>query len=246
MLALSGNDASPERTASEQLRELHEVGLLLMASSDPCQGDPFCSGQGRSAAHLLSIGSEVDWMDIVAIGGSLSRIPMSRLVPGVLPLAGAQVTRLAASWVSAGHWRQAWPDIEILAQRFLEGNPDENGMATLAWHHLLLAVGNFKRRGGLIVPARLGNPGTVGTCPDEVAIPGATGKPVRFACEESATWPRLTETPGLGVPTATTVQSALWPSRHVIIDIRDTRRHSDSELARSGTSRTWTTPRSQT
>src|SRR5260370_39984236 len=98
-------------------------------------------------------------MDIVAIGGSVSHIPMSRLVPGVLPLAGVQVTRLAANWVLTGHWRQAWSDIERLAQRFLECDPDENAMATLAWHHLLLAVGNFKRRGGLIVPARLGNPG---------------------------------------------------------------------------------------
>lgn len=153
----------------------------------------------------------------------MSRIPMSRIVPGVLPLAGVQVTRLATSWVSAGHWRQAWSDIEILAQRFLEGDPDENGMATLAWHHLLLAVGNFKRRGGLIVPARLRSPRAVGTCPDEITIPGAAGELARLACEESATWPRLTETPGLGVPTATTVLSALWPSRHVIIDTRDTR-----------------------
>jgi hypothetical protein len=58
--------------------------------------------------------------------------------------------------------------------------------------------------------------------PKKVDLP-AHGEPVRLAREEPATCPRLAESPGLGVPTATTVLSALWPSRHVIIHAGDTR-----------------------
>jgi hypothetical protein len=90
----------------------------------------------------------------VAVRDSKQSIPMSQLIPGVLPLADVQVTRLTRNWGAAGHWRQAWSDIAILAQRFLECSAGDRMTATWARHHLLMAAGNFKRQGGLIVRLR--------------------------------------------------------------------------------------------
>jgi hypothetical protein len=159
----------------------------------------------------------------VPIRSSKQRIPLADLVPGVLPLVGGQVARLTRNWESAGPWRQAWYDIAILAQRFLECSADDRMAATWAWHHLLMAAGNFKRQGGLIVPCPLRSLSGDVKCPDRILIPGSTGERETLSCEEPTTWHRLTDIPGLGVPTATTVLAALWPQRHVIIDVRDTR-----------------------
>jgi hypothetical protein len=73
-----------------------------------------------------------------------------------------------------------------------------------------MAAGNFKRQGGLIVPAPLTFLGGDGNCPDRILIPEGTGEQAALSCEEPVTWRRLTDIPGLGVPTATT-------------DVRDTR-----------------------
>jgi hypothetical protein len=162
-------------------------------------------------------------MHTVAIRDSKQRIPMAQLVPGLLPLTDVQVTGLTRDWGSAGHWRQAWSDIAILAQRFLECGAGDRMTATWAWHHLLMAAGNFKRQGGLIVPSPLTSPIGNGNCPDRILIPGSAGEQAALCCEEPVTWHRLTDIPGLGVPTATTVLAALWPQRHMIIDVRDTR-----------------------
>ena len=86
-----------------------------------------------------------------------------------------------------------------------------------------MAIGNFKRRGGFIAPASLGKPEQPADRPGEIVIPGLREDDATVACEQPGSWQRLTKVRGLGVPTATTVLAALWPSNHVIMDIRDTR-----------------------
>jgi hypothetical protein len=162
-------------------------------------------------------------MQIVANKDSTQHIPLARLATGVLPLDDGKVSRLTENWGLAGHWRQAWSDIAVLAQRFLECDATDRVPMARAWHHLLMAVGNFKRQAGLIVPGPLTALGGASHCPDQVLIPDNAGEQVTLACEDPTTWHRLTEIPGLGVPTATTLLAALWPARHVIIDVRDTR-----------------------
>jgi hypothetical protein len=51
------------------------------------------------------------------------------------------VRRLAAAWDDGGCWK----DLAWRADQFWSSAPNE---AALMWHHLLLAVGNFKRQGG--------------------------------------------------------------------------------------------------
>ena len=117
--------------------------------------------------------------------------------------------------------RQAWADIEALAAEFLACDSSDAKTASRAWHHLLLAVGNFKRRGGLILPPTLSAMRLVQA--ESCRIPGAPQAIALLSCEDQATWARLTDTLGVGVPTATTLLSALFPCSHVIIDTRATR-----------------------
>ena len=59
--------------------------------------------------------------------------------------------------------------------------------------------------------------------PFKITIPGSPAGTANVTCEDQDTWSHLTEIPGLGVPTATAVLAALWPDKHMIIDLRDTR-----------------------
>lgn len=153
----------------------------------------------------------------------LKRIPIERFgAPGPLPLTSAQIQKLSDEWGKRGLWHRAWRDIDVLVERFLACDPGDRSAATSAWHHLLMAVGNFKRSAGLILPDRLQSPSAIGDRPEVIAFPAGDTKEAHLACEDPDTWTELTKIPGLGVPTATTVLSALWPNRHVIIDRRDT------------------------
>jgi hypothetical protein len=140
--------------------------------------------------------------------------------PGPLPLRLGDVEMLAAKWGGPGSRRgRAWADIDVLARTFLTCDPSETQSAVLAWHHLLLAVGNFKRRGGLIMP-----PSLVGEVeserPDHFRIHTSGTATLALKSDDQPTWRKLTQVEGVGVPTATTLLSALWPGSHVIIDKR--------------------------
>jgi hypothetical protein len=140
-----------------------------------------------------------------------------------LPLDRPQIAALSSAWdpTASQKWHQAWSDILWLAQMFLASSAEPGPDTTTAWHHLLMAVGNFKRSAGLIVPASLSTPSPTFTPPGTFTIPGNSEAVV--ARDDFASWQTLTRVPGLGVPTATTLLSALWPGHHVIIDIRDSR-----------------------
>jgi hypothetical protein len=115
-----------------------------------------------------------------------------------LPLSPPQVATLAARWGGPTSRRgKAWADIAALAAHFLDCDARS---APLAWHHLLLAVGNSKRRGGLILPPNLGAVEQVQA--DKCMIPGVGDNRRPLSREDQATWVKLTDTPGIGVSTA--------------------------------------------
>jgi hypothetical protein len=133
--------------------------------------------------------------------------------------------RLSLRWGTGDEasWKPIWEDIEYLADRFLAGAEELSPAVDSAWHHLLLAVGNFKRQAP-ITPTITLTPTAWAARPDRLNgffIPGS-GSWVQQ--EEPETWPHLTDgIKGLGVPTATTLLSALWPGSHMILDRRDIR-----------------------
>lgn len=106
-----------------------------------------------------------------------------------------------------------WSDVSVLAERFW-GTADSSDDASLSWHHLLMAVGNFKRQSPIRPNARVGIHGTQGTPRDSIKIP-VIG-PIRV--DDVSSWQLLDDIPGVGVSTATALLSALWPDRHAIFD----------------------------
>jgi hypothetical protein len=118
------------------------------------------------------------------------------------------------SYVSFAAVRKLWQDVEWLASR-LRAADDQRS----AWHHFLLACGNFKRPGGTkIHPWALTSDDWVRPIelPSRIEVPdGRT-----LSVDDPRSWRLLSEARGIRIPTATTVLSALWPGRHAIMDAR--------------------------
>ncbi|HZT66507.1 MAG TPA: hypothetical protein VFA11_12025 [Acidimicrobiales bacterium] len=132
-------------------------------------------------------------------------------MPTSLGLECSDLATLGARWADGG----LWSDIEALAARAWAA-PD-GPERYLAWHHLLMAVGNFKRQPGRrVYPAPL--PAVLHVRPPRspsFAVPG-TGHVV--AEEDEASWTLRIH--GLGVPTLTPLLAALWPGSHHVLDWR--------------------------
>ena len=154
------------------------------------------------------------------------RITVSDVQGGAeIGLTCGDVECLRALWGTGGD-SPVWNDVLLVASRFVTelGNSERvnDKELTYRWNHLLMAVGNFKRQGGtMIEPISIGPDPVVANAPLEFTIPGI-GKAIRAdekasACSGSSlgpTWIHVSEIQGLGVPTASTLMSALWPGKH--------------------------------
>lgn len=134
-----------------------------------------------------------------------------------LTLDAYTINKWSGSWNDGG----LWDDVLWLAQRFHTARGDDR---LVAWHHLVLAVGNFKRQPGRrLRPARLTtSPVAVQPVADHFDIPVVTDTAKReLSCSSRATWENLQRAlPGAAVPTTTTLLAALWPEQHFIFDRR--------------------------
>lgn len=137
--------------------------------------------------------------------------------PPPLPgLTGTAVERIAPRWDDGG----LWDDIQVLAGRFWDAKDDKTRL--VCWHHLVLAVGNFKRQ-----PGRRLRPSPLTSLDDhgefvrasEITLPGADGQ--HIYADEPLSWESLMHVlPGARVATTTTLLAALWPDQHVVFDRR--------------------------
>lgn len=140
------------------------------------------------------------------------------MTAGQTPFAGlprAAIEHLSKEWDDGG----LWEDVLWLTGRFVDAADVDK---PIAWHHLLLAVGNFKREPGRrIRPTRLAE-----VTEQRSEIPGPAKLQVPdgnliLERDSASSWRALAaRTRGMGVSTASAVLSALWPSAHVIIDRR--------------------------
>jgi hypothetical protein len=138
------------------------------------------------------------------------------------------VQRLEALWgkppgeaqVARDDWLRAWRNIGVLASRVFDTLDLQGQCDSEAFYHLLLAVGNFKRQAGNIhLPVDFADL-AAGPRAESLALPGGLG---RLDRDNVASWKRLDEIPGLGIPTASCLLATLWPGSHAIMDVLDRR-----------------------
>lgn len=165
-----------------------------------------------------------------------------QLRPPPRPVAGDPPERLPVSRAVTGssvhHWRvhmltredidmvgpidpklaALWSDVQLLADSVhLRTGADRD----LAWHHLLLAVGNYKAQAPLFVLAFPSTSEPRIARREQTLTMRASDKLLEVSVEAPSTWRELMALiRGLGIPRTTTVLSALWPGQHVIMDWR--------------------------
>lgn len=132
------------------------------------------------------------------------------------PLPGFTASRariLAAEWEDDG----LWDDAVWLGQHFWAA--DDPVDRVVRWHHLVLAVGNFKRpRARWLRPDRLG-----GLPAHQATIAGFFETPagLRVDRDDPASWePLRASLVGADVSTTASLLAALWPSHHFVCDWR--------------------------
>lgn len=117
--------------------------------------------------------------------------------------------------------RGLWDDVLFLADQVW--NASEDWTRRVSWHHLVLAVGNFKRQGGRrLRPAALHRlneqPHTARV--DDLFVPGPNGTQ-RISMADPESWRALSGMlAGAGVATTTTILASLWPEQHIVFDWR--------------------------
>ncbi len=139
-------------------------------------------------------------------------------------LSAEKVRRLLAGTIESDVFNIIWPNVMWVAQKFWTSQSGEDqDLRNIAWHHLVMSAGNFKRQAGRI--------SLFGSSQLSRATLSSEG-PLSFRAEVksgtievhrdiSSSWASLTLIDGLEVATASTLMSAIWPDFHFIIDRRD-------------------------
>ena len=111
-----------------------------------------------------------------------------------------------------------WSDVQLLADSV---HVSTGAARKLAWHHLLLAAGNYKAQAPLFV---LAFPDTLEprrVRREQTPAVRAGDNLLKVRAEAPSTWQELERRiHGLGISRTTAVLSALWPGQHSIMDWR--------------------------
>ena len=137
--------------------------------------------------------------------------------PGPIPgLDAVRIRQWAAIWGDGG----LWEDVLRLSGHFWAATGDSDRL--LAGHHLVLAIGNFKRQPGRRVrPATLTSVKRLPTGVERrISVPLDAGE-LTLRRDDPRTWSALSVgLPGAAVPTTTAVLASLWPDHHFVFDRR--------------------------
>ena len=118
-----------------------------------------------------------------------------------------------------------WPNVRWAARQFwstqlsaAEDAPERQA----TWHHLVMTAGNFKRQTPIYLPDLPQGPDSADDADAPLSFTfEVDGRNQTVKRDSPDSWEHLSAITGIGVATATTVLSALWPGWHVIADRRD-------------------------
>jgi hypothetical protein len=149
-----------------------------------------------------------------ASGTSLPCATIASVAQTALPgLTASRALALAQTWNDGG----LWDDVLWLGRRCWQTH--EPTPLALRWHHLVLAVGNFKRQ-----PGRRLRPSRIDDIEQPVPVLGERFRlPSGLVVEREnqSSWQQLESAlPGAGLATTTTLLAALWPEHHFVFDRR--------------------------
>jgi hypothetical protein len=132
----------------------------------------------------------------------------------ILGVPAERIRALGGTWDDGG----LWDDILWLALLARAASDDRE--RRMRWHHLVMAVGNFKRQSGRRLRPPYISPADDFTSaaradhfngPDDLTV----------SRDDADSWQRLEDSlPGAATATTTTLLAALWPDSHLILDWR--------------------------
>ena len=132
----------------------------------------------------------------------------------VLGVPAERIRAFGSAWSDGG----LWDDIAWLADRAWAAPDDDE--RRVRWHHLVMAIGNFKRQNGRrLRPARIAPVHATAHAArqDRFCVPAGP----EVICDDAGSWTRLEQClGGAAAATTTTILAALWPDRHHVLDWR--------------------------
>jgi hypothetical protein len=136
-----------------------------------------------------------------------------------------RVSALSAGQDQPTGFAIVWPNILWCAELFWQAQiAGDDARRLETWHHLVMAVGNFKRQGGTQICLLQAVPEghawlAQDRRPRSCKVQTVTGE-IELIRDDPGSWELLAALKGVEVATATTLLSALWPRSHVIMDTR--------------------------
>ena len=163
---------------------------------------PVRSRQARHPAAIWPSGAEP--RSAGPILAMLSEVTSRMLVLGI-PV--ERIRTFGDAWSDGG----LWDDILWLADGVWKATEDDE--RRMRWHHLVMAIGNFKRQNGRrLRPARIAPTRATATAarPDRFCVPEG----LELICHDAGSWKRLEQSlGGAAAATTTTILAALWPDK---------------------------------
>lgn len=132
----------------------------------------------------------------------------------ILGVPADRIRALGEAWSDGG----LWDDILFLA--LLAWTATDDRERRMRWHHLVMAVGNFKRQNGRrLRPPRVSPAGNLTFTARADHFSGPDGLTV--SRDDTDSWQHLQHSlDGAGAAMTTTLLAALWPDNHHILDWR--------------------------
>jgi hypothetical protein len=132
----------------------------------------------------------------------------------ILGVPAERIRALGETWDDGGLWN------DILWLALLARTATDDRERRMRWHHLVMAVGNFKRQNGRRLRPSQISPAdnlTYAASADHFNGPGD----LRINRDDAESWRRLQDSlVGSATATTTTLLAALWPDSHHILDWR--------------------------